>query len=76
MLSPQLLITINELSPMEKWELMRLLLSQLSPPKVVSDAQGDLGWPAGFLEQTYGSTADAPLSRLSQGIYEQREALA
>jgi len=31
------------------------------------------GWPPGFLEQTYGSLADDPIERPSQGGYEVRE---
>jgi hypothetical protein len=32
----------------------------------------DLGWPAGFFEQTFGSLRDAPIIRESQGEYETR----
>jgi len=34
-----------------------------------------LGWPSGFFEQTYGAFRDAPLERVEQGDYEQREGL-
>lgn len=77
MISAQLWVSINQLSPAEKWHLIRVLLNQLPPPIVEpSSNETDLGWPIGFWEQTYGSTADAPLTRPSQGSYESRESLA
>jgi hypothetical protein len=33
----------------------------------------DLGWPAGFFEETYGSLADDPIERPPQGEYEVRD---
>jgi hypothetical protein len=36
---------------------------------------GDLGWPPGYLEQTYGSFQDESLVRGEQGEYEIREEL-
>ena len=32
-------------------------------------------WPAGFFEQTYGSFAEHPLERASQGTFERRSDL-
>jgi len=39
------------------------------------EASENLGWPAGFFEQTYGMFRDNPLERLPQGEYEIREEL-
>lgn len=33
----------------------------------------ELGWPIGFFEETYGSLADDPIERPSQGEYEVRD---
>ncbi|NWF58200.1 MAG: hypothetical protein HXY43_02480 [Fischerella sp.] len=33
----------------------------------------ELGWPAGFFEQTYGSCQDDPIVIDSEGVFEQRE---
>lgn len=33
------------------------------------------GWPPGYFEQTFGASADEPLTRELQGDYEEREAL-
>jgi hypothetical protein len=33
----------------------------------------ELGWPVGFFEETYGSLADDPIERPSQGEYEVRD---
>ena len=34
-----------------------------------------LGWPIGYLEETYGSLADDPIERGDQGIPEIRDAI-
>jgi len=39
------------------------------------DAPAASEWPERFFEQTFGSLADAGLERLSQGEFEQREAV-
>jgi hypothetical protein len=31
------------------------------------------GWPPGFIERTYGSLADDPIERPSQGDFEERD---
>ncbi|MEH2120557.1 hypothetical protein [Nostoc sp.] len=46
-------------------------LEPSDPPKTPQE----LGWPAGFFEQTAGSLADDPIQRYPQGDYEIREAL-
>ena len=35
----------------------------------------ELGWPAGFFEETAGCLADDPIQRYPQGEYEEREQL-
>ncbi|MCF2152046.1 hypothetical protein IQ276_037745 [Desmonostoc muscorum LEGE 12446] len=42
-----------------------------APPKTPQE----LGWPAGFFEQTAGSLADDPIQRYPQGEHDTREPL-
>jgi hypothetical protein len=46
-------------------------LEPSAPPKTPEE----LGWPAGFFEQTAGSLVDDPIQRYPQGEYDQRERL-
>ncbi|MCC5669206.1 hypothetical protein LC653_36535 [Nostoc sp. CHAB 5784] len=46
-------------------------LEPSAPPKTPEE----LGWPAGFFEQTAGSLADDPIQRYPQGEYDTRERL-
>jgi hypothetical protein len=40
-----------------------------------AEPHGPSEWPPGYFEQTFGALADSPLTRMSQGDYEEREAL-
>jgi hypothetical protein len=44
---------------------------QVSAP----EPHGPSEWPPGYFEKTFGALADSPLTRESQGDYEEREAL-
>lgn len=41
--------------------------------KIVEKTPEELGWPAGFFEETEGSLEDDPIQRPPQGDYEVRE---
>lgn len=43
------------------------------PAEEADSATDDLGWPAGFFEETFGCLADDPIERLPQEDYEVRE---
>jgi hypothetical protein len=50
-----------------------MVIFQPLEPLVQMKTPEELGWPAGFFEQTYGSCQDDPIVIDSEGVFEQRE---
>ena len=50
-----------------------VLIVQPVSPDSSRAKSGNLGWPPGFFEQTFGSFREQPLVREPQGEYETRE---
>lgn len=51
-----------------------MTVAKSSPDSSIRSPQ-DLGWPAGYFEQTEGSLEDDPIARPVQSEFETREAL-
>ncbi|MBN3945226.1 MAG: hypothetical protein HWQ38_01530 [Nostoc sp. NMS7] len=51
------------------------VIYQQLEPSAPAKTPEELGWPAGFFEQTAGSLADDPIQRYPQGEYDTREPL-
>ncbi|MBD2596530.1 DUF2281 domain-containing protein [Nostoc spongiaeforme FACHB-130] len=82
MITEQELLTKWRFLPKEKQEevldfveFLYLKIQSQNHSKIQQTTPEELGWPAGFFEQTAGCLADDPIQRYPQGEYEQREQL-
>jgi hypothetical protein len=57
-------------------EIEVMVIYQQLEPSAQGKTPQNLGWPAGFFEQTYGSCQDDPIVIDSEGYFESREEIA
>ena len=63
---------VDQLSTVEKWQLVRRMLHSLEHEHTPAQPKSD--WHE-FLRETYGRLRDMPIERWDQGEYEEREPL-
>ena len=69
---------VQNLTPQQKEQVLNFIesLNLLSQKQdTPQKSPEELGWPAGFFEETAGCLADDPIQRYPQGEYEEREQL-